>query len=250
MELRLDGKRVVVTGGTRGIGRAIALAFAAAGARLVINFHRNEKAATETAAAIAKISGAPPTLIRGDASSAGFGRELLTMALEAMGGVDILVNNAAVSHNTPFLMLEEDEWRDAIDVNINSLFAVTQPILRHMVEKRQGGRILNLSSVCGVRPVAAVPVHYAATKAAITAFTYTLAKEVGRYNILVNGIAPGLIETDFAKNLPEARQEDFKKFCPLRRIGTAEEVANLALFMVSDLNTYMTGEMVVISGGL
>jgi len=101
-----------------------------------------------------------------------------------------------------------------------------------------------------VRPVAAVPVHYAMTKAAIVGFTYTLAKEVGRYGICVNAIAPGLIETAFSRNLPEERQEDFKRFCPMARIGTPEEVAKMALFMLSEHNTYMTGETVVISGGL
>ena len=249
MEISLKGKRVIITGGTRGIGRAIALKLAESGASLVINYHRNEEAAEETAAAIAKV-GQAPVLVRGNASEAKFGRELLAKAIEAFGGVDILVNNAGVSHNTPFLLLEEEEWNDAVNVNINALFAVTQPVLRHMIDKRIKGRVLNITSVCGVRPVAAVPVHYAATKAAIVGFTYTLAKEVGRYNILVNGIAPGLIETAFARNLPETRHEDFKKFCPLRRIGNPEEVANLATFMVSDLNSYMTGETVVVSGGL
>ncbi|HNV70648.1 MAG TPA: glucose 1-dehydrogenase [Candidatus Ozemobacteraceae bacterium] len=249
MDLRLDGKRVIVTGGTRGIGRAIATTFAQAGAKLVINYHRNGKAADETVEELRQL-GCEPLLVKGNAADVEFGRHLVERAVQAMGGVDILVNNAAVSHNTPFLMLETDEWHEAVDVNINALFSVTQPVLRQMIEQRIHGSILNLTSVCGVRPVAAVPVHYATTKAAIHGFTYTLAKEIGRYGIRVNGIAPGLIETAFAANLPEARHEDFRKFCPMQRIGKPAEVANLALFMVSEFNSYMTGETVVVSGGL
>ncbi len=249
MDLRLDGKRVIITGGTRGIGRAIACTFAKVGARLVVNYHQNDAAADETLAELQSL-GCDPLLIKGNAADIEFGRILVDRAVETMGGVDILVNNAAVSHNTPFLMLEADEWINAVNINVNALFAVTQPVLKQMIKQRIQGSILNLTSVCGVRPVAAVPVHYATTKAAIHGFTYTLAKEVGRYGIRINGIAPGLIETAFAANLPEERRDDFRKFCPMQRIGKPEEVANLALFMVSEFNSYMTGETVVVSGGL
>jgi len=118
------------------------------------------------------------------------------------------------------------------------------------MKEHKYGKILNIGSVCGVKPIAAVPVHYAMTKAAMNAFTYTLVKEVARYNISVNRLAPGLIETDFASGLPEIRIKDFEKFRPAGRIGPAEEVARVAVFMLSDLNTYMTGETVMVSGGL
>lgn len=249
MEVRLDGKKALITGGTRGIGRAIALAFADAGADLMINYCSDEEAANETRVAIEKL-GRSVILEKGDAGDPGFGAKLVKKAISTLGRIDILVNNAAVSHNTPFMMLEPEEWNSAVNVNINALYAVTHPTLRHMISKKLQGRILNLTSVCGVRPVAAVPVHYAMTKAAIVGFTHTLAKEIGRYGITVNAIAPGLIETAFSINLPPERKEDFKKFCPLGRIGTPEEVAHLAVFMASDLNSYMTGETVVTSGGL
>ncbi|MFZ2960173.1 MAG: 3-oxoacyl-ACP reductase family protein [Candidatus Ozemobacteraceae bacterium] len=249
MDVKLEGKKVLITGGTRGIGRAIALAFAEAGADLVINYSSNQDAAAETVSQISK-SGHFVKLIKGDASDPEFGSVLVQQAIEALGHIDILVNNAAISHNTPFLMLEPDEWKRTMDINVNALYSITHPVLKHMVAKKIAGRVLNITSLCGVRPVAAVPVHYATSKAAITGFTYTLAKEVGRYGITVNAIAPGLIETAFSVNLPEIRKDDFKKFCPLGRIGDPREVANLAVFLVSDLNTYMTGETVVVSGGL
>lgn len=249
MELSLQGKTALITGGTRGIGRSIALTFAQAGASLLINYSRNDKAARETQAELEAVGG-KVVLVKGDAADVAFGETLVKKGIEAFGRLDILVNNAAVSHNTPFLMLEPEEWTEAVSVNVNALYAITHPTLKHMIHRKIKGRILNLTSVCGVRPVAAVPVHYAATKAAIVGFTYTLAKEMGRYGITVNGIAPGLIETAFSLNLPETRKEDFKRFCPLGRVGKPEEVANLALFMVSDLNGYMTGETVVVSGGL
>lgn len=249
MEIRLDNKKILITGGTRGIGRSLALIFAEAGADVAINYSSDDEAAAETLKEISQ-RGKSGVSIKGDASNIEFGAELVKKSIDVMGKIDILVNNAGISHNTPFMLLEPDEWRSAIDVNVNALFSVSQPVLRHMISRKISGKILNLTSVCGVRPVAAVPVHYATTKAAIVGFTYTLAKEVGRYGITVNGIAPGLIETGFSVNLPQTRIEDFNRFCPLGRIGTPQEVANLALFLVSDLNSYMTGETVVVSGGL
>ncbi|MBF0544957.1 MAG: 3-oxoacyl-ACP reductase FabG [Candidatus Riflebacteria bacterium] len=249
MEINLAGKCTLITGGTRGIGRAISLAFARANSKVVINYNSDEKAASETKSLL-ESEGFSPLMIKGNASDFDFGKKLSSFCIEKMGKIDILINNAGISHNTPFLLLEPEEWKKAIDVNINALYSVTHPVLRHMVDKKIHGKILNLSSVCGVRPVAAVPVHYAATKAAIVGFTYTLAKEVGRYGIQVNAVAPGLIETEFSRNLPEARRGDFKKFCPLGRIGKPEEVADVVVFLASDFNSYMTGETVLISGGL
>ncbi len=249
MEISLKGKKALITGGTRGIGRAIAVAFAKTGADLVINYNSDDRSAKETLKAIQPF-GTRVEMIKGDASSLEWGETLVEKGAEALGGLDILVNNAAISHNTPFLMLEPEEWKKTVSVNIDALYGVTKPFIRALIGRKKPGRVLNITSVCGVRPVAAVPVHYAATKAAIVGFTYTLAKEVGRYGITVNAIAPGLIETAFSRNLPEIRKDEFKKFCPLGRIGSPEEVANLALFLVSEFNSYMTGETVVISGGL
>lgn len=249
MDIRLDGKKLFITGGTRGIGRAIALACAASGADIAVNYSANDKAARETAAALRE-HGHQVHLLKGDASVPETAAKLVEDAIGALGGIDILVNNAGISHNTPFLMLEWEEWERAVSVNVHSLFTITRPVLRHMIARKAGGKVLNVTSLCGIRPMAAVPVHYATTKAAISGFTWTLAKEVGRYGITVNAIAPGLIETAFSVNLPDIRKRDFERFCPLGRIGTPEEVASLALFLVSDANSYMTGETVVTSGGL
>jgi 3-oxoacyl-[acyl-carrier protein] reductase len=246
--ITLAAKSALVTGGSRGIGRAIALIFARAGADVAI-IYKNSDAEAESAVKEIEDFGVKALKIKCDAADCVQAKAAVDEVIDKFGKLDILVNNVAFTQNTPFLALESDSWEKAVSVNINSIYNFTHPALHHMKDRR-GGRILNIGSICGVRPIAAVPVHYAATKGAVNAFTFTLAREVARYNILVNSIAPGLIETDFAAGLPEVRMKDFEKFCPLARPGKPSEIANVALFMVSGLNTYMTGETVIISGGL
>lgn len=246
--LTLSGKTALVTGGSRGIGRAIAVKFARAGADVAI-IYKNSDAEAESAVKEIEAFGVRALKIKCDAACSAPAKAAVAEVIDKLGKLDILVNNVAFTQNIPFLALESDSWEKALSVNINSIYNFTHPALHHMKDRRSG-RILNIGSICGVRPIAAVPVHYAATKGAVNSFTFTLAREVARYNILVNSIAPGLIETDFAAGLPEIRMKDFEKFCPLARPGKPSEIANVALFMVSDLNTYMTGETVIISGGL
>lgn len=244
----LSGRSALVTGGSRGIGKSVALALAACGADVAFVYKKSD---AEAKAALAEIAshGKKALAVKCDAADPEQAADAVKRAAEEFGGLDILVNNVAVSDNIPFLALEYADWKRAVSINIDSLYNFTHPALLLMKERKYG-RILNIGSVCGVRPIAAVPVHYAATKAAVNAFTYTLAREVARYNITVNSVAPGLIETDFAAGLPEVRIKDFEKFCPAGRIGSADEVARVAVFLLSDLNTYMTGETVTVSGGL
>jgi len=244
----LRKKTALITGGSRGIGRSIAIELARCGADVAIVYKKSDGDADSVIETI-EAAGVKALKIKCDASSTAQSLKAVEKVLEGLGGVDILVNNVAVSDNMPFLALEAEIWHKAVSVNIDSLYNFTYPVLHHMKDKKYG-KILNVGSLCGVRPMAAVPVHYAMTKAAMNAFTYTLAKEVARYNIFVNSIAPGLIETDFASGLPEIRKKDFEKFCPIGRMGTPDEIAKFAAFIVSDLNSYMTGETVVISGGL
>lgn len=248
MTVSLEGKKALVTGGSRGIGRAIALQLAACGADVCIVFRKSEKEAAEVVDAISDM-GRKSLSLQCDASVASEAEKAVKNCLHELGEIHILVNNVAISDNVPFLGLDSETWNRAVTVNINSLFNFSHPVLHHMKDRRSG-HILNVGSICGVRPIAAVPVHYSATKGAMNAFTFTLAKEMARYNILVNSIAPGLIETDFAAGLPEIRKKDFERFCPLRRMGTPAEIARLAVFLVSDLNSYMTGETVIVGGGL
>jgi 3-oxoacyl-[acyl-carrier protein] reductase len=246
--ITLAGKTAVVTGGSRGIGRAIALKFAEAGADVCVIYKNSDPDARSVVQEI-EAYGVRALAIKCDASSAEQSAHAVEKIIGKFEKIDILVNNVAITENTPFLALESESWQKAVSVNINSFYNFTHPVVHHMKDRRYG-RILNIGSICGIRPIAAVPVHYATTKGAVNAFTFTLAREVARYNILVNSIAPGLIETDFAAGLPEVRMKDFEKFCPLARPGQPSEIANFAVFMVSDLNTYMTGETVIISGGL
>lgn len=244
----LTGKVVMVTGGSRGIGRAIVRAMASCGAHISLIYRQ---AALEAQEALEEIRsmGVQGIAIQCDASSHSQAAEAVEQTIRELGRIDILVNNVAISDNLPFLSMEPEQWQRAMAVNINSLYNFSFPVLHHMKE-RKSGHILNIGSICGIRPIAAVPVHYATSKGAMNAFTFTLAKEMARYNIAVNSIAPGLIETNFAMGLPEPRRKDFERFCPMRRIGRPEEVANLCVFVVSDLNTYMTGETIVMGGGL
>ncbi|HOD41103.1 MAG: 3-oxoacyl-(acyl-carrier-protein) reductase FabG [bacterium ADurb.Bin243] len=246
--INLKGKAAIVTGASRGIGRAIAVKFAEAGADVCVVYKNSD---SEAASALREIEafGVKGLKIKCDAADSAQAKAAVEETIDKFGKIDILVNNAAVTDNLPFLALEAGEWQKAVDVNVNSVYNFTHPVIHHMKDRRSG-RILNIGSICGIRPIAAVPVHYASTKGAVNAFTFTLAREVARYNILVNSIAPGLVETDFAAGLPDVRMKDFEKFCPLARPGKPSEIANFALFIVSDLNTYMTGETVIISGGL
>jgi 3-oxoacyl-[acyl-carrier protein] reductase len=244
----LKGKSALITGGSRGIGRAIALQYAACGADVCIIYRKSDKEAQTALEDILKL-GVKGHLIKCDASDTKAAALAVAETIEKFGKIDILVNNVAISENVPFLSLGIEAWTRSVTVNINSMYNFTYPTLHHMRENKYG-RILNVGSICGIRPTPAVPVHYATTKGAMHAFSFTLAKEVARYNILVNSIAPGLIATDLATGLPEVRQKDFERFCPLGRIGRPEEVAQLAAVLVSDLNSYMTGETVVVSGGL
>ncbi|PKK90318.1 MAG: beta-ketoacyl-ACP reductase [Candidatus Wallbacteria bacterium HGW-Wallbacteria-1] len=248
LTIDLSGKNVLVTGGSRGIGRAIAICLAGCGANVAIVYRRADRESSEVVQTIESM-GCKALSIKCDAAVHEEAAAAVAQVITCFGSLDILVNNVAISNNVPFLSITPEVWNRAVSVNVNSLYNFSWPALHHMMEKRYG-RILNVGSICGVRPIAAVPVHYAATKGAMHAFTFTLAKEMARYNILINSIAPGLVETNFAMGLPEPRLRDFEKFCPMKRVGSPEEIANLAAFMVSDLNTYMTGETVVVGGGL
>jgi 3-oxoacyl-[acyl-carrier protein] reductase len=248
LNLSLAGKVALVTGASRGIGRAIALRFAKAGADVAIIYRKSEKEAQQTLAEIKKM-GVRAGCWKCDAADQAESFETVQAVLETFGQIHILVNNVAISDNIPFFSLEPDQWKRAMDVNINSLYNFSWPVLHHMREEKRG-KVLNINSVCGVRTIAAVPVHYATTKGAMTAFTWTLAREVARYGISINGLAPGLVKTEFAAGLPAGRIRDFERFCPAGRIGNPEEIADFATWLVSDFNSYMTGETVVVSGGL
>ena len=245
--MRLSGKTALVTGASRGIGRAIALKFAAEGAFVVVNYAGNEAAAGETLAAIAS-AGGNAVLSRFDVGDAGQVDAAVKAIVAQRGRIDILVNNAGVTRDNLLMRLTEDDFDAVVRTNLKGTFLVTKVVSRQMIRQRYG-RIVNMSSVVGERGNAGQSV-YAATKAGILGFTKAMARELASRAITVNAIAPGFITTDMTQSLPEAARKEFAEQIPLGRFGAPEEVAELALFLASDAAAYVTGQVVGINGGM
>jgi NAD(P)-dependent dehydrogenase (short-subunit alcohol dehydrogenase family) len=243
----LAGKRALVTGGSRGLGRAIARELAAAGAKVAFTYAKNDEAASEARGALEALSGearAYRVSVLDRKASEAMVREIEA----AWGGIDVLVNNAGVSQNLPLALIEEDDFDKVMAVNVKGTFLMSKAVLRGMI-RRKSGVILNVGSLAGVRMIEA-PIHYCASKAAIVGLTRAMAKEVVRHGVRVLSIAPGLLEDGMGRNLPDHRLADYLKHCSLGRLGALSEAAKLAVFLVSDKNTYMSGETVVIDGGV
>ena len=245
--MRLSGKTALVTGASRGIGRAIAVKFAAEGAFVVVNYAGNEAAAGETVAAIDSAGGAG-VLSKFDVGDAGQVDAAVKAIVAERGRIDILVNNAGVTRDNLLMRLTEDDFDAVVRTNLKGTFLVTKVVSRQMIRQR-GGRIVNMSSVVGEMGNAGQSV-YAATKAGILGFTKAMARELASREITVNAIAPGFITTDMTGKIPEAARKEFAERIPLGRFGTPEEVAELALFLASDAAAYVTGQVVGINGGM
>lgn len=244
---RLEGKRCLITGGSRGLGRALGEAFAREGARVAFTFARNAADAEEARARIAAC-GAAPLVFQGSVADAAHVERTVAALAEAWGGVDVLVNNAGVTQILPVALLEERDWDTVMDVNVKGTYLFSRAVLKGMIRAR-AGHILNVGSFSSERVVEA-PVHYAAAKSALRGFTEALAREVGRYGIKVNLLAPGLLDVGLARMLPQHRIAEYLSQCALGRLGTAEELARMAVFLVSDGNSFMTGAKIVADGGL
>jgi NAD(P)-dependent dehydrogenase (short-subunit alcohol dehydrogenase family) len=240
----LEGKVALVTGGSRGLGQALARTFASEGARVAFTYIRDEAGSRATLDSC-RTSGEARAFQVSVLDAAA--TESMVAELErTWGSVDILVNNAGVSQNMPLALMEEDDWDRVMDVNVKGTFLTSKAVLRGMI-RRKRGVVLNIGSLVAVRMLEA-PIHYTASKAAIKGLTESLAKEVARYGIRVNCLAPGLLEDGVGRNLPDHRLADYLKHCALGRVGRLDEVARLAAFLVSDANGYMSGETVVIDG--
>ncbi|MFA6146886.1 MAG: 3-oxoacyl-[acyl-carrier-protein] reductase [bacterium] len=245
--MMLSGKTALVTGASRGIGRAIALRFAAEGAFVVVNYAGNDAAAGETLAAI-ESAGGKAVLSRFDVGSAAEVDAAVKAIIADRGRIDILVNNAGVTRDNLLMRLTEDDFDAVVRTNLKGTFLVTKVVSRQMIRQRSG-RIVNMSSVVGEMGNAGQSV-YAATKAGILGFTKAMARELASREITVNAIAPGFITTDMTEKLPEAARKEFAERIPLGRFGAPEEVAALALFLASDAAAYVTGQVVGVNGGM
>jgi 3-oxoacyl-[acyl-carrier protein] reductase len=235
----------LVTGGSRGLGRALCTAFAAHGAEVAFSWNTHQSAADETVALCAQ-QGSTARAFRASVLDGVAIASMLKELEQQWGAVDILVNNAGISQNLPVALMEEEDWDLIMDTNVKGAFLMSRAVLRGMF-RRKAGVILNLGSLAGVRMIEA-PVHYYTSKAAIKGFTEALAKEVARHNVRVLCLAPGLLEEGVGRNLPDHKREDYLRHCALGRVGTLAEVAEFAAFLVSDKNSYQSGATVVMDG--
>ena len=242
----LDGKLVLVTGATRGIGKAIALTLGNSGAT-VIGTATTESGADNISKVFAEknISGKGMKLNVTDNEQIS---ELVKTVNEDFGSIDILVNNAGITKDNMLLRMKEDEWEDIINTNLSSIYKMSKAVLRGMIKKRSG-RIISITSVVGVMGNAGQS-NYAAAKAGMIGFTKSLAREVGTRNITVNAIAPGFIETDMTDKLPDNQKEALVSQIPMGRLGTADEVAQAVLFLAGDGGSYITGQTLHVNGGM
>ena len=247
MEKSLTGKSALVTGASRGIGRAIALKLASLGANVAINFAGNLAKAQEVKAEI-ETNGAKAILVQGNVADFDAVQSIVKTVTENFGTIDILVNNAGITRDNLLIKMSESDFDDVIATNLKGVFNCTKAVTRIMMKQR-GGRIVNLSSVVGITGNVS-QANYAAAKAGIIGFTKSAAKELAARNITVNAVAPGFIETDMTDVLSDKVKEDLIKGIPAGRIGSVEDVAELVAFLVSDKAAYITGQVINVDGGM
>jgi NAD(P)-dependent dehydrogenase (short-subunit alcohol dehydrogenase family) len=240
-------QRVLVTGGSRGLGRATVLAFASRGADIAFSYVKNEAAAGETRAAVEALGARTLSFVANSWSAQE--TDAMVRAIEqAWGGIDVLVNNAAVTQNLPLALMEEDDFDHVMRVNVKGVFVTSRAVLRGMI-RRKSGVIVNIGSLVGSRMMEA-PIHYCTSKAAIIGLTQSLAKEVSRHNVRVVCLAPGLLEDGLGKNLPEHRLTDYLRHCAVGRVGTFAEVAEACVFLAGDDASYFQGGTLMMDGGV
>ena len=247
MEKSLAGKSALVTGASRGIGRAIALKLANLGAKVAINFAGNLEKAQEVKSTIETL-GSEAILVQGDVSNFETVQEIVKTTIEKFGTIDILVNNAGITRDNLLIKMSESDFDAVIATNLKGVFNCTKALARLMMKQR-GGRIINISSVVGLMGNVS-QANYAAAKAGIIGFTKSTAKELASRNVTVNAVAPGFVDTDMSAVLSDKIKEELLKGIPAGRIGEPEDVANLVAFLASDQAAYITGQVIAVDGGM
>lgn len=240
-------KVAFVTGGTRGIGKQIAINLAKAGYDIAINYRNENEALRETQIEIER-QGAKCFSVSGDVSVFEDCEKMVKDIINQFGKIDVLVNNAGITRDMLILRMKEKDFSDVINVNLIGTFNVTKNVVPYMAKKRNG-RIINISSVVGISGNAG-QTNYSSSKAGIIGFTKSLAKELGSRNVLVNAVAPGFIKTQMTDVLKNEVKEEISKNIPLKRIGNAEDVANVVEFLASDKSSYITGQVINVDGGM
>ena len=245
--MQLEGKVALVTGGSRGIGRAIALLLAKRGADVAINFAGNEAAAQATVDEI-KALGRKAIMIKADVAVNAACVAMVDQVVQEFGKIDILVNNAGITRDGLLMRMKEEDWDAVLNTNLKSVYNCSKAAVKYMMKAR-AGRIVSISSVVGLMGNAG-QANYAAAKAGIIGFTMALAKEVASRGITVNSVAPGFVNTDMTKVLPEKVVENLKAAIPLAKLGEPEDIAKAVAFLVSDDAAYITGQTLHVDGGM
>jgi 3-oxoacyl-[acyl-carrier protein] reductase len=243
----LEGKNVIITGGSRGIGKGIAEVFAKHGANVAFTYNSSAEAANALAEELSKL-GVKAKAYQSNAASFKEADQLVKDVAEDFGSIDILINNAGITKDNLLMRMSEEDFDKVIEVNLKSIFNMTKAIQRTMLKQRKGS-IINMSSVVGVSGNAG-QANYAASKAGIIGFSKSMAQELGSRNIRTNVIAPGFIETEMTEKLDEKVVEGWRQAIPLKRGGSPEDIANACVFLASDLSAYVTGQVLHVDGGM